>query len=455
MKKNSQTRFYILSVLLVLTSVSCSDDLEVADYVEKEDPGMKNEKFFQVDEDNILVLEYTDFNSAQDVTLNTDTTVISIDKSLLDKNPNKLQEGSILNCVLGETDQIFFREVTSFTENGSKVDCHVKYADLSDVFRYLDIQIGTDPYYNPSSHSRAFGGYMDKENCLHPYSIITTHPDGRKEVWNTADEANTRFGDWGVDKTVGFDQKQDQVSKKFSLSGDKLTFGIEDASFRLATYMRMRLQVSWFVVPDFFETQLYGNYDLKMPFHFTMNATEPFTISQSFTLHEIAGVMARFSIMGIKFDTGLSPTLSLRLKGSLSGTADIKFGFDTKNSFEVGAGWKKNSGFYGISTGKSDTKSLPQSVNADVDTQLRVELAAGIDLYMLGGRIGAASLYPYSNVFVSAYTGSGSGVKWNVSATWGVDSNIYTHLKVLGYNVLNWEKEYAITPEYTLFNAHN
>lgn len=435
-----KTSILLLTILFVLFC-GCSKDSIIDDPREEIDKGIENLFNYEVNETKVLVWEPEMYASDSDVRIESaDTTIISISKSFYESLENKVGMESIVNIILTDEDMPFIRKVGFVDPQGDRYYLETEQATLEEMFKNLDVELSTEPYYSEEAATRAgnpVAGFVDSRGVIHPSKYLIEYPDGTKEILDGRQYASTRAS---LDLSLVF-----PFDKDFPVpyTPEWFEMGLK-VKGKVFAYTHLGININWFKLQRF-EAKLGGGIELDVPIWMKME-TELFEKFET-DVDIITGphITALVWIGPVPISVGVTPKLNFEASLGSRAEARCDFGFDYKVSFETGVLFERNKGWSPIKHFEQDLNRKEFTANAGVELSAKAGLYAKLALDIYNIEAVYAKVGAYVNALASANVSyNPNELTMNFRADWGVDAGLGAQVKILNYTLGKWDTKFDV-----------
>ena len=437
-------------------------------------------------------LTYHNFDGDNDVQiLNADTTEIAVKKSLADKlgitnfenhpigiwdDPSHLAYGrkGLEQQLVGDTYIIKVGKVTTAELIGDKA-----------------AQLSTDLYVNNDAQAVATRAasdnipdfaakYVDNDNKIHPAVILYTDPYGYDKSchlpgdlpsasatraaqsgeyqYATAEELLKTTTRGSIHPRVLALKDDVKFEHKFQLGkceGDSITVkGNIPVEFNLNYFLTLDGGIKWagfipYPTITKFETGLDGNFGFHPNFSigFSQNVSLP-KDKEKVKLGTFNGYTFTFMVGYVPVAVSVNPTFYLKFDASVEGSVQLECRYDYSNWFKAGV--RYDGSWHTFSDFEEQENEF-----TFCEPQLVFKAEAGVGLFLgaeviidgvagpklaVGPRLGAEANLKFSP----------TGLDWNAEVNMTVKASAGVTLKVLGYELAEWNTEFDIVGPWTL-----
>lgn len=421
----------ILSLILFCV-LGCSKDTIVDDPIVENDNGVKSLFNYDINEDTLLIWQPEDYQTPQDVVIESaDTTMISISKAFYERLESKVAVASVLNITLAEDQLPFIRKVAFIDPQGDRYYLETEQATLEDMFKNLDAEFSSEPYYSPENETRygmgSGAGYVDENGVIHPVKYIFDYPDGTKEVYDLREGTFTRAS---MDLNLTWSEK---VKIKIPINYFDLTINLNS---KITAYTHVGINISWFRLQRF-EAKVGGGINLDVPM--TLGVEWDILKTAEYDNDIIPGprMSAVVMIGPIPVSIGVTPKLNFNAKLGVTGYARAEFGFNYKMNYEAGALFRRGVGWSPIKSFSQDLAAHEFRVAAGIDASAKAGLYAKMVLDIYSSEIVTAKVGAYINAHAGAEIAT-DGVSVNYNCKWGVNADITAKVTIASYTLATW-----------------
>lgn len=435
-----KTSILLLTILFALFS-GCSKDTIIDDPREETDKGIENLFNYEVNETKVLVWEPKMYTSDGDVRIESaDTTIISISKSFYESLENKVGMESIVNIILTDDDMPFIRKVGFVDPQGDRYYLETEQATLEEMFKNLDVELSTEPFYSEETATRAgnpAAGFVDSKGVIHPTKYLIEYPDGTKEIIDGREYVSTRAA-LNLKLEVPFEEE-------FTVpyTPEWFDMGLE-VNGKVYAYTHLGINISWFKLQRF-EAKLGGGINLDIPIWMQMK-TELFKKFETDIDVATGSRMSALVWIGpVPISVGITPKLNFEASLGSRAEARCDYGFDYNMSFETGVVYERNKGWRPIKSfnQKFNCKDFTASAEVEVSGRAGLYTKLVLDIYSMEA----------VNAKVGAYVNALAGAKIsynpneltvNFHADWGVNAGLGAQVKILNYTLGKWDTKFDI-----------
>jgi hypothetical protein len=480
----------LLSISSTFTFTSCQDDA-----VEDRTNNADSQAVTRVGGQALLEaygLTYENFVAENDVQiLNADTTEISVSKALAEK----LGIQSFVNHPMGIWDKKshlpYARKATAEKLVGDRYILTVTPATVAEILGNKKVTLNTSVYVNPDAEggqTRAgismpgyAAKYMDENDVLHPATIMLTDAYGYDNTYHDSDAqpaAGTRAaGEYQYYDATDLAKEGSRASvrrnilsvhenlkfkKEITGGGSTATFDFQaPTDFELNYFLTLDGGVKWkFILPcpyvKTFETGLDGSFSFKPEMNLTFkNKMELPKDKNKFDLVSFNGYTFTFWIGPVPICVSCNPNLYLRLDGKIESEAHMGIKYEYENSFRGGVRYDADGG-WGLIREFTEKKNdlTPTWPEGKVTATAGIGLYFGVDvlLYNCAGpkvAVGPQLSAKAEGQFKADLSGVSADFKAAVEMAVKAEAGV--KLKVLGYELAEWSKNFDIAGPWTLF----
>ena len=438
-------------------------------------------------------LTYENFVTENDVQiLNADTTEISVNKALAEK----LGIESFVNHPMGIWDKKshlpYARRATAEKLVGDRFILTVTPATVAEILGNKKVTLNTSIYVNKDAEggqTRAgismpqyAAKYMDENDVLHPATIMLTDAYGYDDLYHDSDAqpvAGTRStGEFqyyeaddlakegsraSVRRNILSIHKNLKINKELKGGGSTATFDFQaPTDFELNYFLTLDGGVKWkILIPSpyvkKFETGLDGSFSFKPELNLTFkNKMELPKDKSKFDLVSFNGYTFTFWIGPVPICISCNPNLYLRLDGSINSEAHMGVKYEYENTFRGGVRYNADGGWSLIKEFNEKKNELtPTWPEGKVTAKAGIGLYLGVEvlLYNCAGPRVAVGPQLSANAEGQFKFNPTAGFKadFKASVDMAVRAEAGVKLKVLGYELADWSKNFEIAGPWTLF----
>ena len=436
-------------------------------------------------------LTYHNFDSENDVQiLDADTTEIAVKKSLADKLGITDFENHPLGIWDSPSHKAYGRKGLKQELVGDTYIIKVGKVTTAELIGDKAAQLTTDLYVNTDAQAvatRAAGDnipdfaakYVDNDNKIHPAVILYTDPYGYDKSSHLPGDrpaaSATRAAQSGeyqyataeellkstrgtihprilaINDNVEFEHK----FQLGSLEGDSITVkGNIPVEFNLNYFLTLNGGIKWAGIIPYpsitkFETGMDGNFgfhpELSIGFSKKLSLPED---KEKVNLATFNGYTFTFMVGYIPVAVSVNPTLFLKFDASVEGAVQLKCEYNYSNWFKAGV--RYDGDWHTFSDFEEEENEFKL-----FEPQLVFKAEAGVGLFLgaeviidgvagpevaVGPRLGAEA-----SIKVSP-----TGFDWNAEVNLTVQAVAGIKLKVLGYEIAEWDKTFDIVGPWTL-----
>lgn len=421
-------------VLVVFSVFGCSKDTIIDEPIVETDNGMKSLFNYDINEEKLLIWAPEDFQTAQDVVIESaDTTMISISKAFYERMEKKVGIQSVLNITLSDEDLPFIRKVAFIDPQGDRYYLETEQATLEDMFKNLDIELSSMPYYSDANAIR-FGnqiaGFIDEKQVSHPVKYIIDYEDGIREVYDLRTNTLTRAS---LDIRLSW---EDKVKLKIPISAFDLEINLKS---KITAYTHVGINISWFKLQRF-EAKIGGGIDLDVPM--SLGITWDMIKQCEYNNDILNGprVSAVVMVGPIPVSIGVTPKLNFNASFGLNGYAKINFGFSYNMQYEAGVLYQRGIGWSPIRSFHQNLNAHEFIATAGVEASAKAGLYAKLALDIYNSEVVSAKVGAYIKGVAGAEIATNtSGITVNYNCVWGVDAHLNAQVKILNYTLASWD----------------
>lgn len=475
----------LVSISSTFTFTSCQDDYLDNDKSAQPAPEGAQKALLEA-----YGLTYENFVTPNDVQiLNADTTEISVNKALAEK----LGITSFVNHPLGIWDAKshlpYARKATAERLLGDRYILTVKPATVAEIIGNKKVTLNTSVYVNPNAtvcQTRAgidmpdyAAKYMDEDDVIHPAVILYTDPYGYDKPYHTSDDkpnAGTRSAD-GSYQYVTADELAKEGSRAsahrriLSVHTDtELTkdLPVGNKTVNLSYNSRTDFDLNYFITlnggckwkaifPSFyvdkFEAGLDGEFafnpELKVGFTDKLELPED---KFKFNLITFSCFSFTFWIGPVPVVVTCDPAVYLRLDGKISTAAQMGFKYDYACKFKGGLRYLNDKGWETIKEFTEDKNEFtPIWPEAKLSAELGLGIYLGVDVLLYGSAGPKAAVGPRIGATAEGTLSTKEGKDFTASVDVTVNAEAGATLKVLGYEIAEFNKKFELTEPWNLW----
>ena len=436
-------------------------------------------------------LTYHNFDSENDVQiLDADTTEIAVKKSLADKLGITDFENHPLGIWDSPSHKAYGRKGLKQELVGDTYIIKVGKVTTAELIGDKAAQLTTDLYVNNDAQAVATRAaddnipefaakYVDNDNKIHPAVILYTDPYGYDKSSHLPGDrpaaSATRAAQSGeyqyataeellkstrgtihprilaINDNVEFEHK----FQLGSLEGDSITVkGNIPVEFNLNYFLTLNGGIKWTGIIPYpsitkFETGMDGNFgfhpELSIGFSKKLSLPED---KEKVELATFNGYTFTFMVGYVPVAVSVNPTLFLKFDASVEGAVQLKCEYNYSNWFKAGV--RYDGDWHTFSEFEEEENEFKL-----FEPQLVFKAEAGVGLFLgaeviidgvagpevaVGPRLGAEA-----SIEVSP-----TGLDWNAEVNLTVQAVAGVKLKVLGYEIAEWNKKFDIVGPWTL-----
>lgn len=490
---------------------ACSDDLTDSNAMNGNEANIaanNNEKLLEP-----LGLVYTDFINDNDVTIqNADTTEISVSKAYADK----MGVSNFVNHPMGIWDKkdnaAYLRRATEQRLEGDRYILKVKRSTIAEVAGGRDLTLNTGLYYNPeAAATRAsitgmpenVAKYIDENNVIHPAAITINSLSGEEvstrggvtnygtytveEIFTGQVGADTRWGffSWIKEKvedvankvkeastysidvnkqTVPMMREKINLKKQWKIQcgseeGDSININVKcpfEFALDYTLAMHAKGDITTLMIPKLKDLETYydGSFGMKptVTFGFSNSISIP-KEKQKIKLYSCTGLGVTFFIGCVPVHIDFDPSIYIKLKASLEGSATVGLDYEFGAKFRAGMKYD-NGGWGGIFDGGVEKSEFHlHTPQAELEASAGVGLMLGVDVIIdkvagpsinLGPQLNANATLTFDPLADDPFA-----LKAKVTA--GCAGEVGGKIKVFGYEIAEWQWPFEIGPQKTIY----